>query len=1400
MTLLLRRSVVIATITLLIAANNTVASSSSRNYRKRLPPRRDLVDFRRSHTTTTTTTNIGNDRLNYPSYGNNPIRNAAFWGISNDAPRSRVLGEVARRSLRVRGGEEADDSAAAAVVDTTADGRVEPTDEEKSSVTDDNTKSSTSSSKKKKQDNDDERYSRQMYALGARAHGLVRSTTAILDGPLGKMKMGKGSSSTVSRGEHGFQSLHQNNDESEITTTSNHIPSGLLYETAKNLALSGVGRIVLIRNEDSFDAGYFDGSLDDLGAAYHRAALSEVFPSLKPSGEVMDKKDEDIVEVEDEDYSDDPRIDHEDGAVLLMEYIQRLNPGVQVDIISRQKLLELLRDENARDEENWDDEEETITLGTNPVMVCIDRSTSGMLEMNDACRRRCRNNARTIPFVSMKTAGVYSQIFCDFGPSFVVVDEDGETPRSTLIDKIESTDDNNTVLTIHCLDGERHDVSSGDVIEFQAEDSPDGTDGNAAFPQCCVVTVQSPTCFTVRERNEEEESQTNILLSRATRSFTRVKIPKTITFSPLRDILQPESAPTENNSDNGNADTKSLNCWDNDSLFAPSDLDKSFDPLRRKAIMASMTALDAFVQKYGRLPCRLNKSNNDNNSTKPKRSDKVRFQSLVNKITNSESTKSMDRMIAQFADTCRAKFTPIQAIIGAVGAQEILKAATGLYNPVKQFLLYDCDEVLESSNVEKKENVDPYDENDLTAKGQSYILGNELSQKLASSRIFLVGAGAIGCELLKNLASMGAGTYQNASKEGCLIVTDMDTIEKSNLSRQLLFRDHNVGDFKSAAAKSAVLRFLPNCNLEVHTSRVGEEEDGPFDDDFWLSGCDFVLNALDNVEARLFVDSQCVANGRGLVDAGTLGSKGNVQVIVPFQSESYGSSADPPEPDIPVCTLKNFPYDINHTIQWARDLFDGYFQRRPRQANDHVKEIAAAEDLADFAEMLVHKFGEDAALDMADELSEDIGVFPFAVGLDSNDPEYLAAVKRESLNWARNEAEKLFFTAIKELLQKHPADSIDEDGVPFWTGSRRVPTPLSFKALNSSEDEVSAQEIIVNERIAQFVQAAARLRMESFLTGDDDQSLLSAVSLEDALISLEEHVHSPNQCSSKTDSESCTNDNDIHSKLNSVKTGASFLPNLNIVDFEKDDETNGHVSFVSAASNLRAMTYGIPVADAMETRRVAGRIVPAMITTTGLVSALSCLELIKMLKGLPLTTHRNAFVNLALPFFAFTTPLLAEEIANIGGRSFTMWDRIAIKASSKMPTDDITLRQFIEKIKRSAKLGDDTEVSNISFGSYMIYANFLNGEDDELLDSSLMDTVKSAVISEEESDETHLGKEDANQTEQMNNLTDEQRAILSKLSKKRYIDLSVAVEHTETGEEYELPPIRLVKQKKEQIN
>ena len=102
--------------------------------------------------------------------------------------------------------------------------------------------------------------------------------------------------------------------------------------------------------------------------------------------------------------------------------------------------------------------------------------------------------------------------------------------------------------------------------------------------------------------------------------------------------------------------------------------------------------------------------------------------------------------------------------------------------------------------------------------------------------MFLVGAGALGCEFLKNLALMGVAT----DGKGQVTVTDDDTIEKSNLSRQFLFRDWDIGGFKSEIAGAAAQRINPGLKGRFLRNRVSTETEDVFDDDFWEVRTTFV--------------------------------------------------------------------------------------------------------------------------------------------------------------------------------------------------------------------------------------------------------------------------------------------------------------------------------------------------------------------------------------------------------------------------------------------------------------------------------------------------------------------------------------------------------------------------------
>jgi ubiquitin-activating enzyme E1 len=91
---------------------------------------------------------------------------------------------------------------------------------------------------------------------------------------------------------------------------------------------------------------------------------------------------------------------------------------------------------------------------------------------------------------------------------------------------------------------------------------------------------------------------------------------------------------------------------------------------------------------------------------------------------------------------------------------------------------------------------------------------------------------------------------------------------------------------------------------------------------------------------------------------------------------------------------------------------------------------------------------------------------------------------------------------------------------------------------------------------------------------------------------------------------------------------------LNVLDFEKDDDRNFHIDFVYSAANLRAVAYEIPTVSRLQSKLIAGKIIPAIVTTTAVVAGLVCLELIKLALGKnKLEDYRNCFCNLAIPVF-----------------------------------------------------------------------------------------------------------------------------------------------------------------------
>lgn len=160
---------------------------------------------------------------------------------------------------------------------------------------------------------------------------------------------------------------------------------------------------------------------------------------------------------------------------------------------------------------------------------------------------------------------------------------------------------------------------------------------------------------------------------------------------------------------------------------------------------------------------------------------------------------------------CRLYSLYLSALIGGVVGQEVLTACSGKFMPIKQWFYFDASETLSDTPLPQEE-VSPvgsrYD-------GQIMVYGKQLQSQLSQLNMFLVGAGAIGCEMIKNWAMMGISCPAKGGK-GITYVTDMDRIEKSNLSRQFLFRNTDINHPKSTTAARAGRYYCIPCPLNEH--------------------------------------------------------------------------------------------------------------------------------------------------------------------------------------------------------------------------------------------------------------------------------------------------------------------------------------------------------------------------------------------------------------------------------------------------------------------------------------------------------------------------------------------------------------------------------------------------------
>lgn len=808
-----------------------------------------------------------------------------------------------------------------------------------------------------------------------------------------------------------------------------------------------------------------------------------------------------------------------------------------------------------------------------------------------------------VHFIAAGTHGLFGYAFNDFGPKFTCVDPTGEQPLSGMIVSVE----NGKEAVVTCLDETRHGLEDGDFVTFSEVQG--AVELNGCEPR--KVTVKGPYTFTIGDTTAFGEYKTGGI-------FTQVKMPKILEFKSLRESLN------------------SPDFWITD--FA------KFD--RPATLHAGFQALWQFHSEQQRFPRPRNAG------------DATILVSLAKKIDADVD----ERVLTELSYQASGNLAPVNAVVGGLVAQEVLKACSAKFHPVIQFTYFDSLESLPStlpSEADCQPTGSRYD-------GQIAVFGKTFQEKIFNYRQFLVGAGAIGCEMLKNWSMIGLGSGPN----GAIYVTDLDTIEKSNLNRQFLFRAKDLGDFKSVVAAAAVAEMNPALkgHIECRQDPVGPDTENVYGERFFAS-IDGVTNALDNVKARLYMDQRCVFFEKPLLESGTLGTKGNTQVVLPHLTESYASSQDPPEKETPSCTVKNFPNAIQHCIEWSRTEFDNLFVKPAQSVNSYLSEPGYLENALKYSGQQKEQIEQIASFLVKDR--------PITF--------------EECIVWARLQFEERYNNAIRQLLFSLPKDAVTNSGQPFWSSPKRAPDPLTFNSSDATH--------------LQFIIAAANLHAFNYgLRGETDSTIFRKVA--DSVVVPEFTPRSgvKVQVNENEPVDQSGNDSNDPSELaKSLPPPSSFAGfRLNPVEFEKDDDTNYHIDFITAASNLRALNYSINPADRHTTKQIAGKIIPAIATTTSLVVGLVCLELYKVIDGKnKLDDYKNGFVNLALPFFGFSEPIAAKK-DKYGTTEWTLWDRFEFK-------NDPTLKEIVTWFQKEHQL----DISMVSQGVSMLWSSFIGKKKSE---------------------------------------------------------------------------------------
>jgi ubiquitin-activating enzyme E1 len=303
------------------------------------------------------------------------------------------------------------------------------------------------------------------------------------------------------------------------------------------------------------------------------------------------------------------------------------------------------------------------------------------------------------------------------------------------------------------------------------------------------------------------------------------------------------------------------------------------------------------------------------------------------------------------------------------------------------------------------------------------------------------------------------------------------------------------------------------------------------------------------------------------------------------------------------------------------------------------------------------------------------------------------------VNLARQKLEDLFHNQIAQLLHNFPVDYKNKEGTLFWSGPKRAPEVCVF----NPDDEDHLNFIVATANLFAYQYDVPMVRDRDQIKELVRNSHVAPFAPRSAIIQTDE----------KQDVAAPMTDDDeevLSALMSELRLVSKPQVTIKASEFEKDDDSNFHIDFIHAAANLRARNYRIQVADRQKSKMIAGKIIPAIATTTAMITGGVMVELYKRALEFDVDKFRNCFINLALPLFVFSEPMPPNRIKSkdydpisMGPvkaypEGFTTWDKLVVEGPC-------TLAQFMDQIKQKHHL----KVTMVSAGRVCMFNGYLPG-------------------------------------------------------------------------------------------